>query len=70
MTKILTLDDVKRDEEKLRNRKYPIQIVKLPCGHMSVEIDKPEDKYIQCKYCAKKFVLTWSKIKPKLEWEA
>jgi hypothetical protein len=48
----------------------PKWIIKLPCGHGSVEVTKPEDQYITCGQCLKQFLLVWSKIgKHKIQGE-
>jgi len=51
--------------------KRPIRkILRLPCGHGNVEITRPEDTYVTCPICYKKFLLTWSRIgKHKIEGE-
>lgn len=47
----------------------PVKVLKLPCGHASIQIkDKAEDQYIVCPKCLKKYVLVWS-LNPKLKWE-
>lgn len=55
------------DQDILReqHRGYgPIhKILKLPCGHESVEIDKPEDQWVHCSTCHKDFRLVWSNNK-------
>jgi len=44
------------------------KILKLPCGHVSIQIkDKAEDQYIICPKCMKKFLLVWS-LNPKIKW--
>lgn len=37
-------------------------VIKMPCGHGSVEITKPEDQWLTCKKCLQSFLLTWSPI--------
>lgn len=43
------------------------KILKLPCGCMSIELDKPEDKSGVCPKCLKPFYLVWSKVNPKIK---
>jgi len=55
----------KGDIKKILNeREHPPKrtIVKLPCGHSSVEITKPRDTLFTCPVCMKRFALTWSFI--------
>ena len=62
------------DEMRRLNREFDIRpvrkILKLPCNCTSVEILRPEDTYIVCPVCFKKYLLTYSKIgKHKIEGE-
>ena len=58
---------LKRLEEK--DRRHSKKVVKLPCGHATVEIrDKAEDQFIVCPKCLKKFLLTYS-LNPKIKWQ-
>lgn len=36
--------------------------VDLPCGHGRIEVEKPEDQWITCRDCWRKFLLTWSPL--------
>jgi len=66
MNKIITPDEYRRFEE--RDRKTPKTIIRLPCGHVSYQITKYEDKYMICPTCHKKFVLMMSRLsKPKVQ---
>lgn len=58
-------DYVKRvlNENEHGTRRW--QIVKLPCGHGNVEIERPEDQWLYCSRCHRKFLLTWSPIESK-----
>ena len=54
------------DEIRRLNHEFDIRpirkILKLPCGHGSIEISRPQDQYVVCDTCYKKFLLIWSKI--------
>jgi hypothetical protein len=50
-----------RENESGRIKRNP-HVVKLPCGHGSVEITKPEDQWLVCNRCYQSFRLTWSPI--------
>jgi len=60
------------DEIRRLNREFDIRpvrkILKLPCGHGSIEITRPQDTYITCPNCFKKFLLIYQR-KPKIYWE-
>lgn len=48
------------------DQKSKHQVCKLPCGHGSFELEKPQDVTVQCNTCKKVFKLLWSKINPKI----
>lgn len=44
------------------NQESKHYVLRLPCEHGSIELDKPQDVYVQCNICFKKFHLLWSAV--------
>lgn len=44
-------------------------VVRLTCGHGSIEVTSRDEKYIECPQCHKHYLLTQSPLKKKL-WTA
>lgn len=62
------IDNPLRELDKEWDKRPVRQILKLPCGCTSVELSRPEDTYVTCPVCYKKFLLIYSKIgKHKIE---
>lgn len=53
--------------DKEYNQRPIRQILKLPCGCTSIEITRPQDQYVTCPECYKKFLLIWQS-KPKIQY--
>lgn len=55
-------DEVRKVYKEAERRRGQYTILKLPCGHGSVEITKPKDQFVVCPVCYKRFLLIWSKL--------
>ena len=53
-------------KEHWAQKAQPKTIIKLPCGHMSIELEHAEDQFLSCPQCGHKWLYTHSIVNKRL----
>jgi len=54
--------DIEKQLAKEQDTGITATVLKLPCGHADIEIDRAEDQVVKCPVCLKRSFLVWSTI--------